>query len=160
MLSKKYITTPVIAAFGIMGISGVLMFFHIKDSGIVTMHEWIGILFVIVAVLHVVVNWKAFSSYFSKAATILPMLVILAVGAGVYGVNSAGEGGNPVKKVVGKLTQVPLSDVAPALGMSTDEAIAKLKGSGIGVESELDSVATIAGLNGQKSFDLLGILVK
>lgn len=159
MLSRKYVTTPVIAAFGVLGISGVLMFFHVKNGGIVTMHEWIGLLFVLFATLHIIVNWKAFSNYFSQKVAVLIMAVVLVTGGGIYIANDV-EGANPIKAFVMKTGNAPLVHVAPVVGVSTEDAMAKLEAAGVSVESEEDSLSTIAGMNGRKSMDLLGILLK
>lgn len=47
-------------SFLVIGITGILMFFHIRLPGITVLHELGGILFVIVGALHLNVNWHPF----------------------------------------------------------------------------------------------------
>lgn len=45
-------------AFAVIGLSGILMFFHVRLPGMTMMHELGGLLFVVAAVWHVKLNWK------------------------------------------------------------------------------------------------------
>ena len=45
-------------AFSVIGMTGVLMFFHVGLPGMSVVHELGGLLFVIAAVWHVKLNWR------------------------------------------------------------------------------------------------------
>jgi hypothetical protein len=45
-------------AFLAIGITGILMFFHVRLPGMTFLHEIGGLLFVVVAVIHLKLNWR------------------------------------------------------------------------------------------------------
>jgi hypothetical protein len=50
-------------AFLAIGITGILMFFHVRLPGMTFLHEIGGLLFVVVTVLHLKLNWRPLLSY-------------------------------------------------------------------------------------------------
>jgi hypothetical protein len=46
-----------------IGTTGILMFFHVRLPGTTLLHELGGLLFVVVAVLHLRLNWRPLLSY-------------------------------------------------------------------------------------------------
>lgn len=80
-LLRIWATPLTIAAFIVMGATGVLMFLHL-DSGLnKVVHEWAGWAMVIGVVAHVVLNWRAFSTYFRRPIA----RVMMAAGVVVLG---------------------------------------------------------------------------
>jgi xanthine/uracil permease len=66
-IPRDLATSLTIGAFGIMSVTGILMFFH-ADSGLnKVVHEWASWAMVTGVVLHVVVNWVAFKRYFTAS---------------------------------------------------------------------------------------------
>jgi hypothetical protein len=53
-------------AFLAIGLTGVLMFFHVRLPGMTFLHEIGGLLFVVVTVLHLRLNWRPLLSYFRQ----------------------------------------------------------------------------------------------
>ena len=64
-VSKPIATTATIATFFIVGATGVFMFFGLKNYGIKTIHEYVGIAMVLACVLHVFAKLAPFKKYFS-----------------------------------------------------------------------------------------------
>ena len=64
-VSKPIATTTTIATFFIVGATGVFMFFDLKNYGIKTIHEYVGIAMVLACVLHIFANLAPFKKYFS-----------------------------------------------------------------------------------------------
>lgn len=64
-VSKPIATTATIATFFIVGATGVFMFFDLKNYGIKTIHEYVGIAMVLACVLHIFANLAPFKKYFS-----------------------------------------------------------------------------------------------
>ena len=52
-VSKPIATTATIATFAIVGVTGVFMFFDLKNYGIKIAHEYIGMVMVLACVLHI-----------------------------------------------------------------------------------------------------------
>lgn len=63
-LQRSWVTPLVAGSFLLMGVTGILMFFH-WDSGLnKTAHEWLGWAMVIAVTLHVTVNFQGFKNMF------------------------------------------------------------------------------------------------
>jgi hypothetical protein len=72
-----------------IGLTGILMFFHVRLPGATQLHELGGILFVIVGVLHVQLNWRALLAYCSRRAGRIALavgaaLIVIFVGLGLH----------------------------------------------------------------------------
>ena len=66
-----------------VSVTGILMLFHLKFSGMYPIHKWGGLAFIIAGAVHLVMNWRVFTSYFQKStavwgtlAGVLAMIVI------------------------------------------------------------------------------------
>lgn len=78
-IRQKLVTPSTISFFVIVSLSGVLMFFNIKDAIMVRIHEYLGLAFVIIAIFHVLANLKQFNGYFTKKSTLVVMLSIIFI---------------------------------------------------------------------------------
>ena len=66
MTLRSWATPLVIATFAVSGVTGILMFLH-ADSGLNKLaHEWIGLAMVAAVLAHLVLNWRAFTTYFRR----------------------------------------------------------------------------------------------
>ena len=75
--SHKTWVSPFIAISSIVtSVTGILLFFHIKNGVIFSLHEWLGWAFVVISVIHLLLNWKPFICYFKKKAAYLSILAI------------------------------------------------------------------------------------
>ncbi len=54
--------------FFAIGLTGILMFFHVRVPGITLLHELGGLMFVVVAIWHVKLNWRSIVRYCSRPA--------------------------------------------------------------------------------------------
>jgi hypothetical protein len=76
-------------SFVVIGLTGVLMFFHLRLPGMTMLHELGGLLFVIVGVWHLKLNWHALLAYCGQGkgrvalvvGTVL-MVLFFAIGIG------------------------------------------------------------------------------
>ncbi len=76
--SKRSWVSPITAvSFLAVGVSGLMMLFDV--GGFVRhMHETVGVLFCIVGVIHVVLNWRVLLNYFrSRRALVLATVVLV-----------------------------------------------------------------------------------
>ncbi len=63
-LQRQWVTPLVAGSFLLMGVTGILMFFH-WDTGLnKTVHEWLGWAMVVAVALHVKVNLQGFKNMF------------------------------------------------------------------------------------------------
>jgi len=91
-IQKPFVSPFVAIAFGILSVTGVLLFFHVKSGITVTLHEWFGWAFVISGCIHLVVNIRQLLAYLRLRAGIasVVMAICLALALGFAGVNRKG----------------------------------------------------------------------
>lgn len=153
---RKYSTPLSMAGFLIIGVTGVLMFAGIRNSQINTLHEWFGIAFVVVAILHILRNGKAFLAMLKQPQGLVIVGLIGGLGLVATGASLATTGagrGNPnhaAFMVVQRLADAPISQVAPVLGMPADQAVARLRQGGVTVKSADERLTDVA-QNNQKT---------
>jgi len=131
---RRHITQATIAVSLVVGISGVLLFFNLAKVQVHALHEWLGMLFVLIAVLHVVRHRAIFASMLRQ-----PRQYVLLGLAGAtmlaFVVASGGrEGGNPIHGLADRAFAAPLTQLAPVVGLETEEAQRRLAAGGIVVD--------------------------
>lgn len=85
-------------SFAAIGITGILMFFHVRLPGMNMLHELAGLLFVVVGVWHVTLNWRPLRRYCCQRKGITALVVgalLMAVFAGLGFGHDKGHGGRP-----------------------------------------------------------------
>jgi amino acid transporter len=78
-LNRNYVTPLITLVFLVVGITGVLMFFHLFDGCTEVVHEFLGLFFVVCAVFHVILNWKALKIHFRKRVFIPAALAVAVI---------------------------------------------------------------------------------
>jgi len=76
---RTMISPLVLTTFLVVGISGVLLAFHVKAGGVKALHEWIGYAFMVAGVLHLTVNWKTFASYLQQRSSLMAIAAGLVI---------------------------------------------------------------------------------
>jgi len=80
-LQKTFLSPFLFGLFLAVAVTGVLMFFHVKNGPIVVVHEWVSIVFVVVAVLHLVINLTQLAAYFKLGRAWAALTVAAAIAA-------------------------------------------------------------------------------
>ncbi len=146
-MSLRKIATPLtIGAFGLMAVTGVLIFFH-KDVGLnKEAHEWFSWAFLAGVALHIAVNLNAFTRYFRMAsAWALVGVFAVALGASFFLKPDEGEGGgSPVAAVMRGASAAELTDLAPVAGRPAAQIVADLQAAGFSVEGSHQSIDDVA----------------
>lgn len=131
-LNRNYITPFISVVFLVVGISGLLMLFHLFDGYTEVVHEILGVFFITCAIFHIIVNWKALRIHFKKGVFIPALLgvltisVILVISEKIY---------PPVDLVIfNKMIKAPINDAFKALDVNYEKASEKLKKNGISIE--------------------------
>lgn len=81
IFKKSCLSGLVAISFVLVGISGVLMLFHVRIGAMTVLHEWIGLLFVLAGVLHLILNWKIFAKYCKQRSVIITIISVAILGA-------------------------------------------------------------------------------
>lgn len=128
---RKWATPLTVGSFLIMGVTGVLMFFHLESMLNKVIHEWAGWAMVVGVGAHLALNWRAFITYFKR-----PLAKgIMAVSALLLAVSfiPTGQGGNPMKMAVDKMQDAPIEAVIAVSGMELAEGMQVLAQAGVDV---------------------------
>jgi Domain of unknown function (DUF4405) len=142
-LLRKYATQLVAVLSLIIGISGVMMFFKLFKPQLQGMHSWLGLAFVLAVALHLTRNRRMlFVMLSQRRLHIMWGISIAVVIAFLFAAPTNSKGGLE-KEAMRALQKSPLALVAPALGITTEDALGRLKQAGLESGSEI-SIATAA----------------
>jgi len=97
LLNRTWISPLTAVTFLVVGITGILMAFHIKNGSIHALHEWIGYAFSLVGVIHLIVNWRAFTLQFRQRSALLAVFAGIILSLAVMHAGSNAGGGKPGK---------------------------------------------------------------
>jgi hypothetical protein len=145
MKLREWATPLTIGAFGLMSVTGLLMFFHFDMGLNKPAHQWLGWAMVAGVAAHAAANWNAFKRYFVSSATgraIIGLSVLVLAGSFVS-LPGGKEGASPPVLAMRAIAKAPISTVAPLSGRSTDQLLDDLAKAGVklaGADSSLDSV--------------------
>lgn len=154
---RKWATPLTIGSFVVVGITGVLMFFHLDFGLIKPAHEWLSWLLVLGGIAHVIINWKAVLNYMTKPAGKLIIIAMLSIGALSFLPIGGAEGGGKGQsmKVVSALEKSQLTLVAQVAKTTPDALVEKLKAKGLEVKDSSQTIQEIASANQKKTLEIL-----
>lgn len=155
---RQWSTPLIIGAYLVTGVSGVMLFFHFGESLIKDAHEWIGMLFVLGALLHIKNHWTPFKRYFSKPIAQAVMVSALAAGLSFMVVSGDEPAGNPVRAVMHSIEQAPLSQVAQLQKRDLNELVQSMQSAGFTVTDPDQTLQMIADANGQSPRKIIPLL--
>lgn len=158
---RSWATPLVIGAFLVMGATGSLMFFELDTATMKLIHEWAGLVLVAGGLAHLILNWRAFTTYFKR-----PLASgIMALGAVALGltfvpnlipgvVEGAGLGPKVVMDAMGNARVETLAELS---GKTTEQLLADLGAAGIeGIDLAKTVKANAAG-DGEKLRAILNV---
>ncbi len=65
-MEKSWLSPFLLVTYIATSVTGIIMLFHVRFPGLYAVHEWGGVLFIIAGILHLVINWRMFTSYFKR----------------------------------------------------------------------------------------------
>lgn len=125
----QYATQLSAAMFAVVGITGVFMFFRLYKGELEGIHEWIGLAFAAAVIAHLVRNRRAFTYLLGQTRMRLLFLIVVGGSLGFIFL-SPPTAPNPLRLASQRVLAAPINDVAPVLGMTREEAIARLHAAG------------------------------
>lgn len=155
---KTYATQLTAALSLIVGVSGIMMFFHIYKGQVEALHEWLGMAFVAAFALHAVRHRRPFVAMLSQRRT-YALLLLTLVTATAFVLQAPDEKGNPGRRAAQALMQAPVVDTAKVLGLSVDEARQRLVVAGVANPVAEQSLASLARDEHREPFPLLMALM-
>lgn len=132
-VNRNYITPFISLVFLVVGLSGLLMFFHLFDGYTEVVHELLGVFFLLCAIFHIILNWKPLKIHF-KRGVFMPAGLAVAVFSIVFIVLQ-----QLYPKVdtilIERIVKVPINDVCKALQLDPTKVVERLKTNGIVIDS-------------------------
>lgn len=152
-LKKDFATSLTAVSFVVVAVTGVFLYFHFLNVYVKNMHEILGLIFVVGAMLHIFYNFKPMSKYFSK--NIFRALSVVLVVLSLFLLNLNGSKKSSFAKLNKVFTTAPMSQTAQVLGINKEKLQAKLK---LLNADENASLKEISAKNGKKSQEIIQIL--
>lgn len=131
-LNRNYITPFISLAFLAVGVSGILMFFHLFDGYTEVVHEMLGFFFIISAICHILINWKALKIHFKKGVFIPATIAITIISALLIYQQINHPKVDTI--LLEHIIAAPIDDVFNVLQVDRSEAIKRLEVKGISIE--------------------------
>lgn len=159
-IEKKWVTPLVAGSFLLVSITGILMFFHIDTGLNKVAHEWLGLIMVLGAVLHIVVNLKGFNQMFNNTVgkTIVGVFVLVL---GLSFINLGGEGKEkPFMSSVEVLAKASVVDLAQVSHIDKKVLLDRLKSNGVSITDDTQSIKDMVGDDTHKQMEVLNAILK
>jgi hypothetical protein len=156
---RAFATPLVIGGYLVTALTGVMLFFHLGEGLVKGAHEWLGLLFVPAALLHLSHHWNPFKRYLSRGVPRSIIAATLVVALGFVATELAtGSGGNPLHNAMHTIETAPLTVVAQLQQRDVTELLDTLKAAGFAEVEADESIATIAALHHTPSRQIFALL--
>ncbi len=159
--SHRKIITPITGVLAlVIGISGVMLFFHVGEGLVKEAHEWLGVAFAAVMFIHLALNWKAFKHHFRKPAAWVGTGAVSAISVMFLVASMSGEPHeNPTRSIIQSIETAAVSDLAPVFKLSQAEIVQRFDNAGAKVETGQETLLELAGKSGVHPRRLVAALV-
>ena len=155
-INRKIVTPIVTFIFLLIGVTGIMMFFHVFDGFIEVLHEIAGLAFVIFSILHVIVNWKSLKNLFKNKSFIITGVLTLIISTTIIFI---AKGHNEHKRIIiEKLVEAPIEETFYILDIDKN-ALELLENKDILIGSST-TINEVGINNGIKPEEVLEILLK
>ncbi len=154
-LQRDWVTPITMGAFGLLAVTGVLMFFHL-DSGLnETAHQWLSWVLIAGVAMHAAVNWAGMKRHLAgwRARAALAVFALLLAASFLP---LGGKGEPPFVPPLRALADAPLPVLAQVAQTSPDELRARLQRAGVDVRSDADTVHALVGDDTRAQIRVLG----
>lgn len=159
-LRRDWVTPITMGAFGVLAVTGLLMFFHAETPLNKAVHEWLSWALVAAVAGHAAVNWPGLRRHLAgwRARTVLGVsAAALALSFVPFG---GGGGKPPFVAPVQALADAPLPVLAQVAKVSTQELRARLQQAGLAPTADTDTVHSLAGDDLGRQMRVLSTVVK
>lgn len=142
---RRYATQSTAAIGLVVAITGIILFFRLARGPVETAHEWLGLVFVAIALLHVIRHRRGFAAMIRERRQQV-LFVLAALGFAAFFLVPS-EGPDPRRRLIDLAMEAPLARLAPLAGIVPEEAQRRLGAAGIVVTHSDQSLAGIAAVN-------------
>lgn len=157
-MSRAWVTPLTAGVFGVMAVTGALLFFHIDVGLSKTAHEWLGWLLLAAVLGHGALNWMSLKRHLTSSRPAQALL--LAAGLTLVGslMAGSGEAPSPPGLLMRAVGQAPLASVAPLTGKPLAEVQADLVALGLPAADGQQTLQQLTGNDRQRMGDAVRVL--
>jgi hypothetical protein len=158
--SRKIITPLTGVLSLVIGVSGAMLFFHFEEGLVKGVHEWLGMAFMVVMLVHLAINWKPFKQHFRKPAAWIGTAVVSTISA-LFLVNSLSQPNqSPVRSIIHSIETTAVYDLAPVFKVSHLEMSQRFDKAGVVIISGQETIQELADSSGVNPRILIAALTK
>lgn len=115
--SVRSLATPLTSiVFLVIGISGILMYFHLLDIYTRNIHEIFGLVFVVVSLFHIFLNWKSMRNYLNRNIFKISLFIVSIVISGFIYSSSTLKENDPKEVIINSILNLKIEEVSKILG--------------------------------------------
>jgi len=89
--NRAFISTATAFTFIPTAVTSLFLLFHVKFPGIMSIHKWVGLAFVVLCLLHVPINWAALRKHLSGRAAMASLALTAVLTFGMLLVGDTGR---------------------------------------------------------------------
>ncbi|EIZ78201.1 hypothetical protein WSK_3222 [Novosphingobium sp. Rr 2-17] len=158
-VKREWATPTVIGAFTLSSMTGVALFFGLKSQATLTIHQWLGLTFVIGGLAHIAVNFFAFKRHFRpKLARVIVGLYLVVTLLAFLPITPARPTNTPMSQILDAVQGAPLQDLAHLFKTTPEALVGRLKAAGFPVMSSRQSIADVAGPDFENRMKAMGVI--
>ena len=79
IIERSWVSPITAFSFLVVAATGLLMLLHLRFPAIKGLHQWIGVVFAVTALLHVVLNWRPLIGCLSRRSAVVALGVTLGL---------------------------------------------------------------------------------
>jgi len=157
-IRREWATPLTIGAFGLLAVTGTLMFFHLDTGLNKTAHEWLGWVLLAGAGLHIAANFIGFKRHLAqpRARAVMGVFALLLA---LSFLPLGGSGKPPFVAPVQALAAAPLPVLAAVARVSPEQMRQRLADAGVAAAPGSDSVPALAGADTRRQMQLLNTVL-
>jgi len=156
-IKRNFVTPYIVFIFLVIGLSGILMFFHVYDDYTSVLHELLGLTFVLFSILHIIINWTSLKSHFKKKMFFISGLVVLLISIGLIIIGKVN--GNHERVIIDKIVKAPILSSFTVLNVDYSEAEIILKNNNITI-GDSKTIEEICIRNQKSPNEIIELIVK
>jgi hypothetical protein len=160
-LIPRKVVTPITAALSlVIGISGVMLFFHFEEGLVKGVHEWLGMAFAVAMLIHLALNWKTFKQHFRKPVAWVGTALVTFTSV-IFLVGSLSQPKvSPVRSIIHSIETTAIYDLAPVFKLSHLEISQRFDQAGVVTVTGRETIQELAGKSGVDPRRLIAVLTK
>jgi len=154
--TRKWSTPLILGSSLVVATTGAMMFFHLGEGLLKLAHEWVGMLFLVAMVFHILNHWVPVKNYFAGkfSLSIIASAFIIAIALTISSTNSP----HPIENILIEIEHSSIQEIAALQNKPIEKVATLLSSAGMDVKSHDQTLLQIAQENSAHIFDITDIV--